>query len=92
MPKDNDWGHILPVGTIVCDKEYPEDVGIIIERNIKGYYKVYSITGHWPTSNRSDWYNRAYVEDGCNVVIESSRCRKEKKESTRKRQLLPCVG
>ena len=72
MPKDNDWGHVLPVGTFISDNDFPEDIGIIIERNIKGYYKVYAITGHWPSKGKIDWYDRGYIEDRCNVVIEAT--------------------
>jgi len=88
MPKDNDWGHTLPVGTIICDNEYPEDIGIIIERNIRGAYRVYAITfggsqyakRYQSDTNRLDWYDRGYIEDKCSVVVESSRYRKEAEE------------
>ncbi len=90
MPKDNDWGHILPVGTIICDNEYPEDRGIIIERNIKGYYRVYAITfggtqqqqgmRYQSNTNRFDWYDRGYIENECSVLVEASSDKEKRKK------------
>jgi len=90
MPKDNDWGHTLPVGTIICDNEYPEDIGIIIERNIRGAYRVYAITfggtqqgmRYQSNTNRLDWYDRGYIEDNCSVVVEATPYDKKKRKKT----------
>lgn len=86
MPKDNDWGHTLPIGTIICDNDYPEDVGIIIERNFRGSYKVYAITGGSANSGKIDWYDRDYIENKCSVVIEPTiKTAKEEKEKEKKK-------
>ena len=96
MPKDNDWGHTLPVGTIICDNVYPEDIGIIIERNIRGAYRVYAITFGWrrtqqgmrsnhSNTNRFDWYDdRGYIEDKCSVLVEASSDKEKRKRIKRR--------
>ena len=97
MPKDNDWGHTLPVGTIICDNEYPEDIGIIIERNIRGAYRVYAITFGWrrtqqgmrsikSDTNKLDWYDRGYIEDRCSVVVEATPYDDKKGEEKKRRR------
>ena len=61
----------LAIGTIVCDNEYPEDLGLIVERNPRSEgraYKVYRIT----RNNGTNWLPRDYVENRCSVITKAS--------------------
>jgi hypothetical protein len=71
MPKKIMKVKRLPIGTIVYDNEYPEDMGLIVERNLRSKgraYKVHHITGN----NGTNWLSRDYVENRCSVVTKAS--------------------
>jgi hypothetical protein len=61
----------LAIGTIISDNEYPEDLGLIVERNLrakKHAYRVYHMTGN----NGTNWLPRDYVENRCSVITKAS--------------------
>jgi len=58
----------MKVGDMIRDKEYPKDMGIIVakaEDCAVNAYRVLSVDGHL------EYYDKNYVEKGCEVVNES---------------------
>jgi hypothetical protein len=56
------------VGDLIRDKEYPEDMAVIVEINTRSYtnyYRVISISG------LDQWLSLDYVKDECEVVNEN---------------------
>lgn len=55
----------VELGTLIYDKDYPEDMGIIVGRNEeKEEYKIHSIT-YACTAVPGGWYKADYVEKEC---------------------------
>lgn len=66
----------LAIGTIISDNEWPEDLGLIVERNLrakKHAYRVYHMTGN----NGTNWFSRGYVENGCSVITKANNKERE---------------
>ena len=55
----------MKVGDLIRDKEYTEDIGIVIKinrRNYKNYCKVFSVCGNLC------WLSRDYIEDNTELI------------------------
>jgi hypothetical protein len=61
--------YIPKVGDLIRDKEYKEDMGIIVEVNKRSYTNRYRIVS--PRSLSVNWFSLDYVKDECEVVCES---------------------
>lgn len=55
----------LPIGTLLEDKEYPVETGMIvdIDKDRPDPYKVYVLD-----YNNCDWLEKDYIEEGCTVL------------------------
>lgn len=57
----------VELGTLIYDKDYPEDMGIIVGRDEeKEVYKIHSMT--YTTAVPDGWYKADYVEKECSPV------------------------
>ncbi len=57
----------VELGTLIYDKDYPEDMGIIVGRDEeKEVYKIHSMT--YTTAVPDGWYKADYVEKECSLV------------------------
>jgi len=57
----------MKIGDLIRDKEYPEDIGMIMEikqKNARQSYKVLDLHGNMT------WFSRYYIEKGCEPVKE----------------------
>tara|TARA_R100000458_G_C8194857_1_gene187325 strand:- start:570 stop:761 length:192 start_codon:yes stop_codon:yes gene_type:complete len=60
--------YIPRVGDLIRDKEWPEDMGIIVEVNPRSYTNRYRIIS--PRNLVDQWFSLDYVKDECEVVHE----------------------
>jgi len=61
----------VEVGTLIYDKEFPEDVGMIVAKDEeRQVYKIYSLE----LSHKipAGWYKADYVQNGCLQINETS--------------------
>lgn len=61
--------YIPKVGDLIRDKEYPEDMGVIVDINKRSYTNHYRIIS--PRNLADEWHSLDYVKDDCEVVCES---------------------
>ena len=61
--------YIPKVGDLIRDKEYKDDMGVIVETNTHSYTNHYRIVS--PRSLSDNWFSLDYVKDECEVVCES---------------------
>ena len=61
--------YIPNVGDLIRDKEWPEDMGFIVEVNQRSYTNRYRIVS--PRNLVDQWFSLDYVKDECEVVCES---------------------
>ena len=61
--------YIPNVGDLIRDKEWPEDMGIIVEMNDCSYTNRYRVVS--PRNLVAQWFSLDYVKDECEVVCES---------------------
>ena len=60
--------YIPKIGDLLRDREFPEDMGVIVEIDRSSYtnhYKVVSTNGIW------NWLPKDYIESECEVISES---------------------
>jgi len=74
---------VLEVGTVICDNEYKEDIGLVVEIGCPGdtgdgwyHYRVWSVYG-----NALQWFGRHYVEGECTVLGKKRIINKERRKS-----------
>ena len=61
--------YIPKVGDLIRDKEYKDDMGVIVEVNKRSYTNHYRIVS--PRNLSANWFPLDYVKDECEVVCES---------------------
>jgi len=57
----------MKVGDLIRDKEYPEDMGIIVNK-VKGVADVYRVLA---TNGNLEFHDKSYIEKDCEVISES---------------------
>ena len=57
----------MKVGDLIVDKEYPDEVGIILDKRDSDVatYRVLSDSG------QIMWFEREYIENDCELISES---------------------
>ena len=60
--------YIPRVGDLIRDKDYPEDMGIIVEVNDRSYTNRYRVIS--PRNLVDQWFSLDYIKDECEVVNE----------------------
>ena len=60
--------YIPKVGDLIRDKEWPEDMGVIVEVNQRSYTNHYRIIS--PRNLVDAWFPLDYIKDDCEVVNE----------------------
>ena len=57
----------MKIGDLIRDKDYPEDIGMIMEikqQNSRLSYRVLNLYG------AMTWFSRYYIEKGCGLIKE----------------------
>ena len=57
----------MKIGDLIKDFEYAE-VGLVIDKNDKSDVVTYRVINQWGTVS---WFPREYIEEECEVVVES---------------------
>ena len=63
MKKKELPGLRVEVGTLVCDKEFPEDMGMVVDRDEER--RVYKILAMSYPNVPTGWYRADYVQEDC---------------------------
>ena len=60
--------YVPKVGDLIRDKEYPADMGVIVEINTRSYTNHYRVIS--PRSLSDNWFSIDYIKDECEVIYE----------------------
>ena len=58
----------MKVGDLIVDKEYPDEVGVIVYKDEYGDVNAYRFLT--PQGNL-DYFSKQYIEESCEVISES---------------------
>ena len=59
----------MKVGDLIADKEYTEDIGIIVYKDEYGDVNAYRVLTH---RGKMDYFSKDYIENDCEVISEGS--------------------
>ena len=58
----------MKVGDLIVDKEYPEEIGIIVYKDEHGDVNAYRVL---TPQGKLDYFGKRYIEEDCEIVSES---------------------
>ena len=62
------YKYVPKIGDLLRDKEFPEDMGVIVEIDHSSYTNYYKVVS---TGGIVNWLPKDYIESECEVINES---------------------